>query len=85
MNSNELVSKFQELKSKHSELMTEKLKYEAKKEQISNEIMNIQNKYPEYDLTTIESVEKIINDLNLELESELSNINKAFNKLKEVV
>ena len=32
----DLVSKFQELKSKHAELTNEKLKYEAKKEQLSS-------------------------------------------------
>ena len=82
MNSNELVAKYQELKNKHTELTAEKLKYEAKKEQLNIEIKAIQDKYPEYDLSTAESVEKIINDLTQQLTVELNDINEQYNKIK---
>lgn len=79
-----LVAKFQELKAKHSELMSEKLKYEAKKEQLSSEIKTIQDKYTEYDLSTVESVEKIISDLTAQLDAELKTINEQYAKIKAV-
>lgn len=77
-----LVTKFQDLKAKHTELTNEKLKYEAKKEQLSLEIKSIQDKYPQYDLSSIESVEKIITDLTNQLEAELVSINEQYNKIK---
>lgn len=80
----DLVQKFQELKSRHAELLSEKLKYEAKKEQLVSEIKAIQDKYTEYDLSTAESVDKIISDLTAELESELKSINEQYNKIKAV-
>ena len=78
----ELVQKFQLLKSKHSELIAEKLKCEAKKEQLANEIKLIQDKYPEYDLSSSESVESIITNLTEQLEVELNNINKQYEQIK---
>lgn len=80
----DLVSKFQELKAKHTELINEKLKYEAKKEQLASEIKSIQDKYPQYDLSSVDSVEHIIADLTSQLESELANINEQYAKLKAV-
>ena len=80
----DLISKFQSLKAKHSELTAEKLKYEAKKEQLSSEIKSIQDKYTEYDLSSIESVEKIIADLTSQLDSELTSINEQYAKIKAV-
>jgi capsule polysaccharide export protein KpsE/RkpR len=80
----DLVRKFQELKAKHNELTSEKLKYEAKKEQLDNEIRAIQNKYTEYDLSTVESVEKIIATLTTQLNDELTTINEQYLKLKSV-
>lgn len=80
----ELIAKFQELKTKHAELTTEKLKYEAKKEQLNTEIKAIQDKYKDYDLSTIDSVEKIITSLTSQLETELININEQYAKLKAV-
>lgn len=77
-----LVARFQELKAKHSELMSEKLKYEAKKEQLASEIKTIQDKYTEYDLSTIESVESIIADLTNQLTSELNSIEEQYSKIK---
>ena len=77
-----LVAKFQELKAKHSELMSEKLKYEAKKEQLASEIKTIQDKYAEYDLSTIESVESIITDLTNQLTSELKSIEEQYSNIK---
>jgi chromosome segregation ATPase len=77
-----LVARFQELKTKHSELMSEKLKYEAKKEQLASEIKTIQDKYTEYDLSTIESVESIIADLTNQLTSELNSIEEQYSKIK---
>lgn len=77
-----LIAKFQELKTKHSELTAEKLKYEAKKEQLATEIKEIQDKYPEYDLSSISSVEKIISDLTGQLELELNSINEQYEKIK---
>lgn len=79
-----LVAKFQELKSKHAELTNEKLKYEAKKEQLVSEIKAIQEKYKEYDLSTVESVEKIIADLTNKLNDELSSITEQYEKIKAV-
>ena len=77
-----LVARFQELKAKHSELMSEKLKYEAKKEQLASEIKTIQDKYTEYDLSTIESVESIIADLTNQLTYELNSIEEQYSKIK---
>lgn len=78
----ELVQKFQTLKNKHSELTAEKLKCEAKKEQLANELKLIQDKYPEYDLSSAESVESIINNLTEQLTVELDNINKQYEQIK---
>ena len=80
----DLVKKFGELKSRHAELTAEKLKYEAKKEQLSSEIKSIQDKYTEYDLSTIGSVEKIIKDLTDQLNDELNSINEQYAKIKAV-
>ena len=77
-----LIARFQELKTKHSELMSEKLKYEAKKEQLASEIKTIQDKYTEYDLSTIESVESIIADLTNQLTYELNSIEEQYSKIK---
>lgn len=82
MNNDELIVKFNELKTKHSELTAEKLKYEAKLEQLNTDIKTIQDKYPEYDLSTVESVEKIIGDLTSKLTDELNSINEQYNKIK---
>lgn len=82
MNNDELIVKFNELKTKHSELTAEKLKYEAKLEQLNTDIKIIQDKYPEYDLSTVESVEKIIGDLTSKLTDELNSINEQYNKIK---
>lgn len=80
----DLVAKFQELKTKHNELMNEKMKCEAKKEQLNSEIKSIQNKYTQYDLSSVESVEKIISDLTIQLEAELSSINEQYAKIKAI-
>lgn len=79
-----LIKKFQDLKAKHDELVTEKVKYEAKRDQLNTEIKEIQNKYPNYDLSTIESVENLIADLTTKLDAELTNINKQYLELKAV-
>ena len=81
---NDLVSKFQELKAKHNELIAEKLKYEAKKEQLNIEIKSIQDKYSEYDLSSVESVSKIIEELTDKLNKELTIISEQYNKIKMV-
>lgn len=78
----DLVSKFQELKSRQSELTAEKLKYETKLEQLSNEMKQIQDKYPEYDLSSVESVELIIKNLESQLDKELEDINKRYMMIK---
>lgn len=79
---NELITKFQELKTKHNELMAEKMKYEAKKEQLCAEMKVIQDKYPEYDLSTTESVKEIVNNLTEKLNTELNDIIKQYEQLK---
>lgn len=79
---NELITKFQELKAKHNELMAEKMKYEAKKEQLCAEMKVIQDKYPEYDLSTTESVKEIVNNLTEKLNTELNDIIKQYEQLK---
>lgn len=78
----DLVAKFQELKSRQSELTAEKLKYETKLEQLSNEMKQIQDKYPEYDLSSVESVELIIKNLESQLDKELEDINKRYMMIK---
>ena len=78
----DLVKKFQELKAKSAELTAEKVKYEAKKEQLTSDIKAIQNKYTEYDLSSVESVEKIITDLTDKLNKELVAINEQYAKIK---
>ena len=80
----DLIAKFQELKAKHNALTAEKLKYEAKKEQLASEIKSIQDKYTEYDLSTMGSVEKIIADLTNQLSDELASINEQYSKIKAV-
>lgn len=82
MDSNELISKFTELKNRQAELTAEKVKYETKLEQLNNEIKIIQNKYSDYDLSSIESVEKIISDLTIQLTNELADINTQYEKIK---
>lgn len=82
MDNNELVAKFQEMKTKLAELTAEKLKYEAKRDQLNTEIKSIQDKYTDYDLSTTQSVENIISKLTINLNAELEKITKQYNKLK---
>ena len=82
MDNNELVAKFQEMKTKLAELTAEKLKYEAKREQLNTEIKSIQDKYSEYDLSTTQSVENIISKLTINLSTELEKITNQYNQLK---
>lgn len=82
MDNNELVAKFQEMKTKLAELTAEKLKYEAKRDQLNNEIKSIQDKYSEYDLSTTQSVENIISKLTINISAELEKITNQYNQLK---
>ena len=82
MDNNELVAKFQEMKTKLAELTAEKLKYEAKRDQLNTEIKSIQDKYSEYDLSTTQSVENIISKLTINLSAELEKITHQYNQLK---
>lgn len=82
MDNNELVAKFQEMKTKLAELTAEKLKYEAKRDQLNTEIKSIQDKYSEYDLSTTQSVENIIGKLTINLSTELEKITNQYNQLK---
>lgn len=82
MDNNELVAKFQEMKTKLAELTAEKLKYEAKRDQLNTEIKSIQDKYSEYDLSTTQSVENIISKLATNLSAELEKITNQYNQLK---
>ena len=82
MDNNELVAKFQEMKTKLAELTAEKLKYEAKRDQLNTEIKSIQDKYSEYDLSTNQSVENIISKLTINLSTELEKITNQYNQLK---
>lgn len=82
MDNNELVAKFQEMKTKLAELTAEKLKYEAKRDQLNTEIKSIQDKYSEYDLSTTQSVESIISKLTINLSAELEKITNQYNQLK---
>lgn len=82
MDNNELVAKFQEMKTKLAELTAEKLKYEAKRDQLNTEIKAIQDKYSEYDLSTTQSVENIISKLTINLSAELEKIANQYNQLK---
>lgn len=82
MDNNELVAKFQEMKTKLAELTAEKLKYEAKRDQLNTEIKSIQDKYTDYDLSTTQSVENIISKLTTNLSAELEKITNQYNQLK---
>ena len=82
MDTNELVAKIQEMKTKLAELTAEKLKYEAKRDQLNTEIKSIQDKYSEYDLSTTQSVENIISKLTINLSAELEKITNQYNQLK---
>ena len=82
MDNTELVAKFQEMKTKLAELTAEKLKYEAKRDQLNTEIKSIQDKYSEYDLSTTQSVENIISKLTINLSAELEKITNQYNQLK---
>lgn len=84
MNQNDLITKFQELKQKQSELMTEKLKCEAKRDQLAAEIKSIQDKYPQYDLSSVESVNAIIANLSQQIDLELIHINEQYEKIKAI-
>lgn len=84
MDNNELVAKFQEMKTKLAELTAEKLKYEAKRDQLNTEIKAIQDKYSEYDLSTTQSVENIISKLTINLSAELEKITNQYNQLKVI-
>ena len=81
MDNNELVAKFQEMKTKLAELTAEKLKYEAKRDQLNTEIKSIQDKYTDYDLSTAQAVENIISKLTINLNTELEKITKQYNQL----
>ena len=78
----DLVAKFQELKNKHTELIAERVKYEARREQLKSEIENIQSKYTSYDLSTVKSVDKIVMPLTNQLENELKKISEQYDKIK---
>lgn len=82
MNTQELIDKFALLKSKHAELTAEKLRCEAKKEQLISEIKAIQEKYPDKDLSTIESVEKTVADMTTDLSALLSDIEEQYAQIK---
>lgn len=82
MDNNELVAKFKEMKTKLAELTAEKLKHEAKRDQLNTEIKSIQDKYSEYDLSTTQSVENIISKLTINLSAELEKITNQYNQLK---
>lgn len=79
---NDLVKQFQDLKLKHNELLSEKIKYEAKRDQLSIEIKSIQDKYPEYDLSSIDSVKSIIEKMTDTLTAELNDITNQYNQIK---
>ena len=70
------------MKTKLAELTAEKLKYEAKRDQLNTEIKSIQDKYSEYDLSTTQSVENIISKLTINLSAELEKITNQYNQLK---
>lgn len=82
MNTQELIDKFSLLKNKHAELTAEKLRCEAKKEQLTSEIKTIQAKYPDRDLSTVESVEKTITSMTGELSQLLTNIEEQYAQIK---
>ena len=82
MNTQELIEKFNLLKNKHTELTSEKLRCEAKRDQLISEIKSIQEKYPEYDLSTAESVEKTIATTTNELNKLLASIEEQYAQIK---
>ena len=82
MNTQELIDKFSLLKNKHAELTAEKLRCEAKKEQLTSEIKTIQAKYPDRDLSTVESVEKTITSMTDELSQLLTSIEEQYAQIK---
>lgn len=82
MNTQELIDKFSLLKNKHAELTAEKLRCEAKKEQLTSEIKTIQAKYPDRDLSTVESVEKTITFMTDELSQLLTSIEEQYAQIK---
>lgn len=82
MNTQELIDKFSLLKNKHAELTAEKLRCEAKKEQLTSEIKAIQAKYPDHDLSTVESVEKTIASMTDELSQLLTSIEEQYAQIK---
>lgn len=82
MNTQELIDKFSLLKNKHAELTAEKLRCEAKKEQLTSEIKTIQAKYPDRDLSTVESVEKTITSMTGELSQLLTSIEEQYAQIK---
>lgn len=84
MSTQELIDKFSLLKNKHTELTAEKLRCEAKKEQLVLEIKSIQEKHPDLDLSTKESVEKTISSMTDELGKLLKIIEEQYDKIKAV-
>lgn len=82
MSTQELIDKFTLLKNKHTELTAEKLRCEAKRDQLAYEIKAIQEKYPEYDLSTAESVEKTITTMTNDLSKLLASIEEQYTQIK---
>lgn len=80
----DLVAKFQELKTKHDKLLNEKLKYETKMEQLDAEIKVIQDKYKEYDLSSVESIDSIINKLTEQISTDLASIEEQYSLIKDI-
>ena len=78
----DLVKKYQLLKQQHSEILVEKAKCEARRDQLMSEIKSIQEKYPEYDLSSIKSVDLIIKKLTDELDAEIKVINEKYAEIK---
>ena len=78
----DLVAKFQSLKAKYNDLSAERVKCEARIDQLNTEIKSIQEKYTEYDLSTVESVERVIKTLTERLNVELNNIYEQYEALK---
>ena len=82
MNTQELIDKFALLKNKHAELTAEKLRCEAKKEQLVLEIKALQAKHSDLDLSTKESVEKTISSMTDELSRLLATIEDQYAQIK---
>lgn len=77
----ELINRFQHLKSRYADCVSQKNKSEIRLEQLNKDIEAIKAKYPDLKLDTEADVKELIASLESELSLKLSEIELKFSKL----